>query len=162
MKRSLRECIFRRWSTCLKTSWRWPSPASRAAIASWTTKNRRPTTWAQHMHSIRKLPRWRNGRRGGLKIRFPRGSGGSNPFLGTNINPVTMRIRNIQHSVDVQTMLDIGHKVVTNFLNGHAFDSDSLDVVWFSSVYEWTRSHWSASCLQLLLGQNLYPTHYSS
>ncbi len=29
-------------------------------------------------------PRWRNGRRGGLKIRFPLGSGGSNPFLGTS------------------------------------------------------------------------------
>ena len=32
-------------------------------------------------------PRWRNGRRGGLKIRFPQGSGGSNPFLGTILPP---------------------------------------------------------------------------
>ena len=32
-------------------------------------------------------PRWRNGRRGGLKIRFPQGSGGSNPFLGTSLPP---------------------------------------------------------------------------
>ena len=29
------------------------------------------------------MPRWRNGRRGGLKIRFSRESGGSSPFLGT-------------------------------------------------------------------------------
>ena len=32
---------------------------------------------------MRYVPRWRNGRRGGLKIRFPQGSGGSSPFLGT-------------------------------------------------------------------------------
>ena len=31
----------------------------------------------------KRKPRWRNGRRCGLKIRFPQGSGGSNPFLGT-------------------------------------------------------------------------------
>ena len=29
------------------------------------------------------MPRWRNGRRCGLKIRFPQGSVGSNPALGT-------------------------------------------------------------------------------
>jgi hypothetical protein len=29
------------------------------------------------------MPRWRNGRRGGLKIRFPLGSVGSSPSLGT-------------------------------------------------------------------------------
>gem|GEM_PF-5460616 len=28
------------------------------------------------------MPRWRNGRRGGLKIRFPEGSVGSSPSLG--------------------------------------------------------------------------------
>ena len=28
-------------------------------------------------------PKWRNGRRGGLKIRFPQGSVGSNPTFGT-------------------------------------------------------------------------------
>ena len=33
------------------------------------------------------MPRWRNGRRGGLKIRFPQGSGGSSPFLGTPYSP---------------------------------------------------------------------------
>ena len=37
-------------------------------------------------------PRWRNGRRGGLKIRFPQGSGGSNPFLGTSLPPVILDI----------------------------------------------------------------------
>ena len=30
------------------------------------------------------MPGWRNGRRCGLKIRFPQGSVGSNPTLGTN------------------------------------------------------------------------------
>ncbi len=30
------------------------------------------------------VPRWRNGRRGGLKIRYPTGCVGSNPTLGTN------------------------------------------------------------------------------
>ena len=39
------------------------------------------------------LPRWRNGRRGGLKIRFPQGSGGSNPFLGTSLSCGAQPIR---------------------------------------------------------------------
>ena len=34
------------------------------------------------------MPRWRNGRRSGLKIRFPYGSGGSNPFLGTTLDVI--------------------------------------------------------------------------
>ena len=50
------------------------------------------------------MPRWRNGRRSGLKIRFPYGSGGSNPFLGTTfdvileaplMNPLVRRISNL-------------------------------------------------------------------
>ena len=50
------------------------------------------------------MPRWRNGRRSGLKIRFPYGSGGSNPFLGTTLdvpletptmNPLVRRISNL-------------------------------------------------------------------
>ena len=32
------------------------------------------------------VPRWRNGRRGGLKIRYPRGCVGSSPSLGTTVS----------------------------------------------------------------------------
>jgi hypothetical protein len=35
--------------------------------------------------TMKKVPRWRNGRRGGLKIRFPQGSVGSSPSLGSKI-----------------------------------------------------------------------------
>src|SRR5450432_2583243 len=34
------------------------------------------------------MPGWRNGRRFGLKIRFPQGSVGSSPAPGTNLNPM--------------------------------------------------------------------------
>ena len=34
--------------------------------------------------TMKKVPRWRNGRRGGLKIRFLQGSVGSSPSLGSS------------------------------------------------------------------------------
>jgi hypothetical protein len=36
---------------------------------------------------MNRVPRWRNGRRGGLKIRFLQGSVGSSPSLGSKPTP---------------------------------------------------------------------------
>jgi hypothetical protein len=45
-------------------------------------------------------PRWRNGRRGGLKIRFLQGSVGSSPSLGSKLAPVETQESNFKNQND--------------------------------------------------------------
>ena len=44
------------------------------------------------------MPGWRNGRRGGLKIRYPRGCGGSSPFPGTTFSDAKSTIQGFRLS----------------------------------------------------------------
>lgn len=52
------------------------------------------------------LPGWRNGRRSGLKIRWPYGREGSNPSLGTKVQSVADGLRSMVQHVRFGTTCD--------------------------------------------------------